>query len=268
MHFIFFRFYVAIQILCFGVFGAISCTEPEEVDLGNFETQVYSQQGEDGVIAKIFSLIGTESKYCIEFGGYDGVTCSNTRRLLNYEDWTGLLFDGSHHNPSIGLYKEFITAENINDIFQKYNVPHNLDFISIDIDYNDFYVWRAIDVKYRPRLIVIEYNSTFLPNEDRLVPYDPYGMWDGSNYFGASILALFKLARTKGYSLVYADKKGVNLFFVRDDLLEFMKAKFRNINDVNALYMYPKYGQGPNGGHGQDPHNRPFTSAQELLYQN
>lgn len=237
----------------------------ENVDLQNFEERVFSQQGEDGVINKILSVIGTDSKFCVEFGGYDGIQTSNTRRLLMDEGWKGALFDGSHHNPDIDLYQEFITAENITAVFERYAVPPNLDLLSIDIDYNDFHVWRALDRKYRPRLVVIEYNATFLPTEDRVVPYDPYAIGDGTNYFGASILAYFILARSMGYSLVYAEKMGVNLFFVRDDLLESAEDKFKNVNEVSLLYMSPKYGTGPNGGHPQDPFNRPYTSAKELL---
>jgi hypothetical protein len=37
-------------------------------------------------------------------------------------------------------------------------------------------------------------------------------------YYGASLAALNKLARTKGYSLVHCCKNGNNAFFVRDDL--------------------------------------------------
>ena len=236
------RFRAVVQTFCL----AITCTigHAESVDLRDFEDRVFSQQGEDGIIDKIFSIIGTDSKYCVEFGGCDGVTCSNTRRLLTYEGWNGVLFDGSHHNPDISLYQEFLTAENINDVFEKYAVPPHLDLLSIDIDFNDFHVWRAIDKKYQPRLVVIEYNATFLPDEDRVVFYEPYAVGDGTNYFGASILAFYILARSKGYSLVYAEKMGVNLFFVRDDLLT--DHPFKNVNDVTALYMFPKYGTGPN----------------------
>tara|TARA_Y100001935_G_C17281180_1_gene497571 strand:- start:1118 stop:1249 length:132 start_codon:yes stop_codon:yes gene_type:complete len=42
--------------------------------------------------------------------------------------------DGGNENDAINLKKEFITAENINELFEKYNVPESFDLLSIDID--------------------------------------------------------------------------------------------------------------------------------------
>jgi hypothetical protein len=50
--------------------------------------------------------------------------------------------------------------------------------------------------------------------EDRVIPYCPTDRWDGTNYFGASIHAYYLLGRKKGYSLVYAENSGTNLFFI------------------------------------------------------
>ncbi|MBX3718246.1 MAG: hypothetical protein KF898_01200 [Parachlamydiales bacterium] len=229
-----------------------------EIDLSQYEECVYSQHGEDGVIKKIFELIGTESKYYVEFGAADGQWISNTKRLREQEGWQGLLLDSGHDNPSINLHRAFITAENINDLFALYNVPHNLDLLSIDIDFNDFYVWNAINENYRPKLIVIEYSGKHLPHEDKIVIYDPNGSFDGTDYFGASILAFYNLGRKKGYSLVYAEKNGVNLFFLRDDLIEQHNLEFKNRNDVGKLYR-------PNNAHRHDIKNRPFVSSNEIL---
>jgi hypothetical protein len=43
-------------------------------------------------------------------------------------------------------------------------------------------------------------------------------MWDGSNYFGASLEALVRLGREKGYRVVGCNYAGANAFFVRDDV--------------------------------------------------
>ena len=232
-----------------------------EIDLKICEKSLYSQNGEDGVLAKIFQVIPPVSKFCVEFGGYDGVTDSNTL-LLRLQGWQAVQFDRQYQIPKYNLYKEFITAETINDLFDKYNVPSDLDLLSIDIDYNDFYVWKAI--RCRPAVVVIEYNATHLPHEDRVVKYRPFYIGDDTNYYGASILALYHLGRSKGYSLVYADANGVNLFFIRDDLLTH-DIQFKNINDVEKIYRYPTYGKGPNGGHRQDYKNREYVSSGDLL---
>jgi hypothetical protein len=237
----------------------------DEVDLNNFEYSRYSQNGEDGIIEKILSLIGTSSKYFVEFGAADGFANSNTLNLSKAGGWTGLLLDSEYENVSINLHKAFVTKENVNQIFAQYHVPHDLDLLSIDIDFNDFHVWQALSDEYRPRLVVIEYNATHLPDEDKVVNYHPTAHGDGTNYFGASIKAFYNLGKKKGYSLVYADKQGVNLFFVRNDLLEYRPFFFKNINDVHKIYRKPNYGQGPNGGHVRDYQERLYVSSEELL---
>lgn len=259
-----FLFYISLFFLAFNL-NTLVADDKIEIDLSKYEKRIYSQNGEDGVIEAIFHLIGTRSNYFVEFGGGNGYDISNARLLRDFKGWQGLMMDVDHENLAINLRKEFITAENINELFRKYQVPYNLDLLSIDVDFNDFYIWQKLDGKYKPRLIVIEYNATHLPDEDKIVKYNPIGMWDGTNYFGASILALSNLAQTKGYSLVYADQNGVNLFFVRNDLIENSPYTFKNINNVQAIYVAPKYGFGPNGGHIQDPLNRQYVKSIDLL---
>ena len=242
----------------------VQSNKQTEIDLTPYEKKVYSQNGEDGVIHKIFEIIGTSTKDFVEFGVEGGEEC-NTRFLREKMGWKGLMMDGNSYNPFINLQNEFITAENINSLFQKYQVPYDFDLLSIDIDYNDFYVWNAIDENYKPRVVVVEYNASHLPNEDKIVLYNPSTMWDGTNYCGASILALFKLGRKKGYSLVYVENRGVNLFFIRDDIIADKELRFKNINDVEQLYKRANYGTGPRGGHVQDPYNRIYISADEVL---
>jgi hypothetical protein len=58
---------------------------------------------------------------------------------------------------------------------------------------------------------------------------------------------------------------GVNLFFVRNDLIENSPYTFKNINNVEAIYQTPKYGRGPNGGHAQDPYQRIYFKSVDLL---
>ena len=238
----------------------IFCQTVEEINLELFEQKIYSQNGEDGVLRHIFDVIGTTSKHFVEFGVQDGSEC-NTRYFREMFGWVGLMMDLGEEN----LQHEYIKAENINDLFQKYNVPKEFDLLSIDIDFNDFYIWQALGSNYHPRVVVIEYNATHSPEEDKISIYDPDGNWDGTNYYGASILALHNLAQKLGYSLVYADQRGVNLFFIRNDVLENCPNKFLNVNNVEKLYKPPRYSNGPNNGHPADPRNREYVSSQEIL---
>lgn len=230
----------------FILFSTVICTvqaiiEDEEIDLSKYELRRISQFGEDGVLEKIFQLIGTTSKYYVEFGAGDGHFCSNVKYLRERYEWTGLLLDGACSNDmgndrAINLYKEFITVENICDLFKKYNVPNEFDLISIDIDRNDFYVWKALSKNYKPRVVVIEFNSGFNFNDDKVIKYSAKEVWDGTDCFGASMLSLFNLGKILGYSLVYQESCGVNIFFIRDDIIEDNKLKFKNVNDVSRIY--------------------------------
>jgi len=141
------------------------------------------------------------------------------------------------------IKKEKVTAENVQNLFQKYNVPKNFDLLSIDIDSNDYWVWQAI-TDYYPRVVVIEYNASFNPTQSKVVRYNPDAIWDGTNYFGASLLALQNLGSTKGYTLVGCTNSGVNAFFCKTELIK--GTKIKNIQD---LYKPPKYGKKINGVH-------------------
>jgi hypothetical protein len=64
----------------------------------------------------------------------------NTRILREKYNWNGLLMDGGYENEAINLKKEYITKENIVLLFKKYNIPNKVNLLSLDIDFNDFYI--------------------------------------------------------------------------------------------------------------------------------
>ncbi len=209
-----------------------------------FEQKYFSQQGEDGIIKIIFDKIGVTNKYCIEFGIHEQ---EGNTIYLERKGWDCLWMDGNGDGKKVK--KEFITAENINSLFDKYNVPKEFDLLSIDIDSNDYWIWKAIE-NYSPRVVIIEYNASIPPNESKTVPYNPTAVWDKTNYFGASLLALTNLSKTKGYTLIGCDRNGVNAFFLRDDLV---KNNFK-IRSIEELYKPQGYGKKQNGkrlGHGK-----------------
>ncbi|MBX7066658.1 MAG: hypothetical protein K1X28_05455 [Parachlamydiales bacterium] len=235
----------------------------DEIDLSGYEKLLYSKHGEDGIISRIFQFIEPKHKFCLDIGAGDGITSSNTY-LLRLQGWNCSLFDRTHEKIPFKLYKEFITAENLNEILKKYNVPTGIDFMSID-HYNEFYIWHSLDEKYRPAVVAIKYNATHGPDQDLVAKYRPFFIGDGTNYFGASILAMYRLGRSKGYSLVYAESIGMTLFFIRDDILEEKKLHFKNMNDVEKIYRFAAYGNGPNGGYRQDPKARAYISSSDVL---
>jgi hypothetical protein len=112
----------------------------------------------------------------------------------------------------------FVTKENIAGLFETLEVPEEFDLLSLDIDQNTYYAWEALR-KYRPRVVVVEYNSVIPPDVDWKVRYNPVGTWKGNQNFGASLKAYELLGRDLKYSLVGCDFVGLNAFFVRDDLV-------------------------------------------------
>jgi hypothetical protein len=198
--------------------------------LTRYESKVFSQGGEDGIIQEIFRRIGTTNKTFCEFGSADGI--QNNTALLVTLGWGGLWMDGDPAaierakardtgavaKGRLQIQRQFITAENIEGLMAGARLPAELDLLSVDIDRNDFYVWDCI-TSYRPRAVVIEYNPMFPPGVDWVIPYDAAAWWEGTSYFGGSLSAFERLGRKKGYSLVACSLTGANAFFVRDDLV-------------------------------------------------
>ncbi|GAC1419476.1 MAG: hypothetical protein NVSMB5_11370 [Candidatus Velthaea sp.] len=198
--------------------------------VNGYERKIFSQNGEDGILREIFRRIGAPQRYFVEFGVEDGLEC-NSARLSRTLQWSGLLIEGDAEKfrlleanyrafPAIKREQAFITRDNIAAIFTAARVPLEFDLLSIDIDGNDYYIWDALaGAGYRPRIVIIEYNSTRPPAERWVMRYNPDHRWRGDGYWGASLASLEALGRTRGYALIGTDEKGVNAFFVRDDLL-------------------------------------------------
>lgn len=222
-------------------------------NLNLFERRITSQNWEDGMIHALFSLIGTTNKFYIEFGAEDGTEC-NTRQLRK-SGWKGLLMDGSNTNPAISLQQEFITAENIEDLFAKYNVPKHFDLLSIDIDGNDYWVWKAIE-QYNPRVVIIEYNACIPYTPSVTIPYSAKFCWDKTDFYGASLSALVKIGSQKGYHLIATDSRGVNAFFVKKDIAD----KHFLVKNPEEIYR-PAMFKGKLGGHPKDTKGRKWITV-------
>jgi hypothetical protein len=232
----------------------LNVTKPILLDKKNnfnikkFGIKIYSQNDEDGIILYILKYIGIKTKKFIEIGVENGTECNTTNLLKNF-NWRGVQIEGDkilYNDAKIQLKKIlkkkiknlkllniFITKKNINKILKK-NCGKEVDLLSIDIDGNDFWVWKSINY-IKPRLVIIEYNSFFGPTLSCTIPYNPKFIWDHKNkrsYYGASLKALEKLGKQKKYTLVGVDGNGVNAFFVRDDLAKNINLKSKKIKDV------------------------------------
>lgn len=192
--------------------------------------KIYSQHDEDGIIEEIFRRIGTTNRYFVEFGVGDGLENCTTYLLL--KGWRGLWIEASAaefariednmrfliDEKRLSARCAFVDTNNIESHFASAGVPEEFELLSIDIDFNDYWLWQAIK-RYRPRVVAIEYNASFGPSVSCTVPYTPNRIWDYTNYFGASLGAIADLGREKGYALVGCNYTGVTAFLVRDDLV-------------------------------------------------
>lgn len=211
--------------------------------LDEVEFTIFSQYGQDGIIAFILNKLGQliSNKYFIEIGVED-YRESNTRYLLMSKNWSGLAIDGDENcihrfkasyfywKYDIKALHKFVTRENINQILSE-NLPKNLDrvgLLTIDIDGNDFYIFDAISVK--ADILVIEYNSLFGFDRAVVIPYNPnfrrYEINHTGAYFGASIKAIIKLAEQKGYYFLGININGNDAFFIDSKYSDL----FRNIS--------------------------------------
>lgn len=185
-----------------------SRVRPESVYLLKFARNVASQVGQDGIFEKIFETIGIENRWCVEFGAWDGKHLSNTWNLIANQKWSAVLIEGnatrfkqlqvSHTDHEVDAFNEYVglSGENTLDaILQRTKAPSDFDLLSIDIDGNDWHVWRSLE-KYRPRVICVEFNPT--------ISNDVYFVQDADPAInqGCSLLALIELAKAKGYELV------------------------------------------------------------------
>ncbi len=200
--------------------------------LERYEYSWLSQNGEDGVIRYLFDEIGFESRWFVEFG-FGAVQC-NSLRLMVHENFSGLLMDGSDDNVNFFNYtarklgidrvtalRAFITRGNLNELISSSGVPKNIDFLSLDVDGNDYWFWQQLEC-ISPRVICIEYNAGLGPDRSLSVPYDEnferYSKHPSGFFHGASLAALESLGKRKGYYLIGCDSTGTNAFFLRDDI--------------------------------------------------
>lgn len=232
----------------------------ENIHLAEFK--VFSQWGDDGIIQFLVSYLDTPVTSFIEFGVED-YTESNTRFLLINNNWKGLIFDGDASNiksiEGSSIYWQyeliakhvFITKENINNQIINNGFSGELGILHIDIDGNDYWIWKEISC-VKPIIVIVEYNSVFGFDRAISVPYDQAFVRSDKHfsdlYFGASLKALVLLGESKGYSFIGCNNNGNNAYFVRKDKMKnllslkteegFVESRFREGKDENKNLTY------------------------------
>jgi hypothetical protein len=200
------------------------------------EFRNYSENGEDGILLYVFSILGESTQTCVDIGAATGVSGNCANLIINH-GWTGLLIDGNGSyveygrsyftkHPNTRLFPprfvhSKITSENVNQILRANCVDDEVDLLSLDIDGIDYWVWNAIDA-VSPRVVLAEIQAIWMTEASVTVPNNPDfapQYIDGFGvYSGASLPAFVKLASKKGYRLVGSQRYGFNAVFVRNDV--------------------------------------------------
>jgi hypothetical protein len=211
----------------------------ESTWLLNHRRNVTSQCGEDGILEKVFEVIGEHGKTCVEFGAWDGVRFSNTHHLIRDQAWAGWLIEANaakfaelqqtyRGNPRAVLVNRFVRLDagqgTLEEILAEHRCPDEIDLLSIDIDGNDYHVWESVREPIA-KVVVIEFNPT-VPNDVLFVQERSFEVNQG-----CSLQALVRLAGDKGYQLVCATDW--NAIFVRLELFSLFGIED---NSVDAMY--------------------------------
>ncbi len=237
----------------------------EIASLKEVEFKVFSQFGQDGIVQYLTQHIEIPNKVFVEFGVED-YSESTTRFLLMKDNWSGLIMDGSdtymegvrkselHWRYDLTAKGAFITKDNINDLISSYTKEQDIGLLVIDLDGNDYWIWEAIDV-VKPRIVMCEYNSAFGSEAEVVIPYAEDFERNKAHYsglyFGASVAALVKLGKQKGYSFVGCNSNGNDAVFVRTDVLKaplreatpaqgYVEAKFRDSRNKSGELTFLK----------------------------
>ena len=189
-----------------------------------------SQFDEDGILEEIFNRIGTTNKRALEIGAGDGLE-NNTIYLLQQgweccwveamRDRVAFIKDKFKDADTLTLVHKAVQPKDVNKLApQEWRDDGEIDLWTLDIDGNDYWVFEEFDpTQLHPCVIMLEYNAKWKPPMEWAKAYDPNHQFDKSDYMGASLQSLTRLADEKGYALVGCGITGANAYFVREDLL-------------------------------------------------
>lgn len=191
------------------------------------EASRWSQNGEDGLIAELVRRVGPGERTFVEIGSSDGE--ENCTRALAEDGWRGAWFEGDPDRVAaarkvvddldVEVTQAIVTSANVASLLADHGVGPEPTVAVVDIDGSDLWVLRAMLGAVAPRIVVVEYNSSFPPGVFWTRRNRSSYSWPETYEHGASLDAMAWAAKAAGYGLVACDRAGVNAFFVRGDLL-------------------------------------------------
>jgi len=216
--------------------------------LKNFRKNVYSQNGEDGVIEEILSRLGISKGEFVEFGAWDGKKHSNTCNLLSH-NWTGVYIEGDktlyedllktqkefpEQIHTICSYVNFHGDKTLDNLLADTALSKDFDLLSIDIDSYDWQVWYSLK-NYIPKIVVIEINSAIAPG---ILKIHGDNKLTGIKALGASFSSTLELGKRKGYTPVCHTG---NMIFIKNELVQKIGLSPMELEFPEILFDYSWY---------------------------
>jgi len=201
----------------------------DPTDPSSWEFAGFSQHGEDGILDYLCSRMVSHNRFFFEIGSADGLE-NCTAWLAHARGYGGVMVEG---DPvlldrcrksldgrvwNVHAVNLMVDAENISSLMKL--CPHrDPDVFVLDIDSIDYYVMkRVLELGFRPKLIVVEYNSAFGPDRAVTVPYKQgFSRWKEHPtglFYGVSIAAWRALLGQHRYSFIAVETSGINAFFL------------------------------------------------------
>ena len=206
--------------------------------LNAFRQNVYSQNGEDGVIAEIVRRIGLPPSWTCDVGAWDGRYGSNCYALVK-RGWPSLMIEADDRRiaslrrlaqrndgrikPVHARVDHRGGPQSLDALVEQARLGGPIQLLSIDIDSYDYHVWEGF--AGRPAVVVIEIDSSTLPGE-RYIYCDEGRL--------TSFSAMLELGRRKGYSLVCHTG---NMIFVHDDYVRRLGLPAHELEDPESLFI-------------------------------
>jgi len=204
------------------------------------EFKLTSQNNEDGIIEHIFNIIPNNKKFIeIGFGYYE----FNSLNLIK-KGWTGKLIDIDsdevialkknlnhyYQNSRVEVVNAKILKRNINELTIEKDKNNWIDFFSLDIDSNDYWVLESLDLS-KVSVLCCEYNHWLGNNRKLTIKYNEDFKFVDNGIWGASLLALTELLKNKEFSLIAVESSGTNAFYINNK----HKEKFEILSPLKSF---------------------------------
>jgi hypothetical protein len=201
----------------------------DDADPRTWEFSAFSQNGEDRVVEMLLRHATSRDRSFVEIGASHGLE-NNSAYLALVQKYRGVMVEGdptlsrqasrvlTPFNVGVTYLSLMVEPENVATVLDA-SLALTSDFFSLDIDGNDYHVTRALlELGFRPKVVCVEYNSTFGPDRAVTIPYqrgfDYHATHPTHLYYGVSVAGWRSLFGEFGYDFVTVESNGVNAFFV------------------------------------------------------